>query len=318
MTTTELVDVIPVSVRPTVFIPRGYPGAGKTYLFASLRKSHPMLARVSRDDLRATLFAAEGRLTHAQEEIISKAERAQAAALLDAGYDVFVDAMNLRPQWTRGWANFAALHGAEISVIDLDTSVDECIRRDALRGAAGGRMVGEDAIRAVAKRFPRKHWAKVEPSLDLHFYPTPYVPNPVLPPAWIVDVDGTLAKKHPDRGIYDYTQVHRDIPIAHTVEVVQKLAQDSAIIVLSGRDSDCITETADWLLGNGVKFTELHMREAGDKRPDYLIKYEIFDRELRNRFHVLGAFDDRLQVCRLWHRLGVPLLRLGVPDHDDF
>lgn len=318
MTAPELVDVIPAPVRPRLIIPRGLPGSGKSSLFRRMHADNPRLARVSRDDLCATLFAAEGRLTHAQEEIISKAERAQATALLDAGFDVFVDAMNLRLQWVRGWANFAALHGADIEVIDLDTPVDECIRRDAERAAAGGRSVGEDAIRAVAKRFPRKNWPKVEPSPDLHFYPTPYVPNPMLPPAWIVDVDGTLAEKHPERGIYDYTQVHRDLPIAHTVKVVQKLAVDSAIIVLSGRDSDCITETADWLLNNGVKFTELHMRVSGDKRPDYLVKYELFDQQLRNRFHVLGAFDDRLQVCRLWYRLGVPLMRLGVPDHDDF
>ncbi|TDP29798.1 putative kinase [Nocardia ignorata] len=315
---TEVKDVIDPPTRRQIVLPRGLPGAGKSSLFRRMREDNPRLARVSRDDMRATLFGASGRLSPAQEEIISKAERAQAAALLDAGYDVFVDAMNLRPQWTRGWANFAALHGADIAVIDLDTSVDECVRRDAERGAAGGRMVGEDAIRALARKFPRKNWPTVKPSPDLHFYPTPYVPNPVLPPAWIVDVDGTVAQKHPDRGIYDYTQVHRDIPIKHTIEVVRKLAEDSAIIVLSGRDSDCMTETADWLLNHGVTFTELHMRKAGDKRPDFRVKYEIFDEKIRNRFHVLGAFDDRLQVCRLWHRLGVPLLRLGVPDHDDF
>lgn len=318
MTALELVDVVQAPARPRVIIPRGWPGAGKSTLYTQMRADNPNLARVSRDDMRATLFGAVGRLTYAQEEIISKAERAQAAALLDGGYDVFVDAMNLRAQWTRGWANFAALHGADIEVIDLDTPVDECIRRDTERAAAGGRSVGEAAIRALAKKFPRKYWPAVEASPDLRFYPEPYVPNPALPPAWIVDVDGTLAEKHPERGIYDYTQVHRDIPIAHTVKVVQKLAVDSAIIVLSGRDSDCITETADWLLANGVNFTELHMRASGDKRPDYLVKCELFDQQLRDRFHILGAFDDRLQVCRLWHRLGVPLMRLGVPDADDF
>ncbi|WP_052314089.1 phosphatase domain-containing protein [Nocardia thailandica] len=318
MTATDLVDVIPVPASPRVIIPRGWPGAGKSSLFRRMHADNPNLARVSRDDLRATLFAAEGRLTHAQEEIISKAERAQAAALLDGGYDVFVDAMNLRAQWTRGWANFAALHGADVEVIDLETPVDECVRRDAARGADGGRTVGEDAIRALAKRFPRKMWAPVEPSPDLYFYPVPYEPDPSLPPAWIVDVDGTLAQKHPDRDIYDYSRVKDDLPIAHTIEVVQKLAADSAIIVLSGRDSDCMTETADWLLNHGVMFTELHMRAAGDKRPDYLVKSGLFDEHIRNRFHVLGAFDDRLSVCRLWYRLGVPLMRLGVPDHDDF
>ncbi|MEV6219761.1 AAA family ATPase [Nocardia sp. NPDC051833] len=318
MTAPELVDVIPAPARPRLIIPRGLPGSGKSSLFRRMLADNPRLARVSRDDMRATLFAGEGRLTYAQEEIISKAERAQAAALIDGGYDVFVDAMNLRAQWTRGWADFAALHGADIEVIDLDTPVDECIRRDAERAAAGGRSVGEDAIRALARKFPRKHWPAVEPSPDLFFYPEPYIPNPALPPAWIVDVDGTLAEKAPDRGIYEYSRVRDDKPIAHTVEVVRKLAVDSAIIILSGRDDDCRTQTSDWLRWNDIPFTELHMRAAGDRRPDYLVKCGLFDENIRNHFHVLGAFDDRLQVCRLWYRLGVPLMRLGVPDHDDF
>ncbi|WP_063023870.1 phosphatase domain-containing protein [Nocardia niwae] len=234
------------------------------------------------------------------------------------GYDVFIDAMNLRKKWAQGWADFAALRGADFQVIDLDTAVDECVRRDAARGAAGGRSVGEAAIRELAKRFPRKQWPKIEPSPDLFFFPEVYVPDESLPPAWIADVDGTVAEKAPDRDIYDYARVHEDIPIAHTVTVVQKLAADSAIIVLSGRTDDCRTETADWLRANGVPFTELHMRRTGDMRPDYKVKSEIFDQHIRNRFRVLGVFDDRLSVCRAWSRMGLPLMRLGKPDHDDF
>jgi predicted kinase len=302
----------------TIYIPRGYPGAGKSSLYAQMKADNPRLARVSRDDARAQLFGETGRLTFEQEEVISKAERAQGDALLKAGYDVFVDAMNLRAKWARGWADFAALRGARFQVIDLDTPVDECVRRDAARAAAGGRSVGEERIRDLAKRFPRKNWPAVEPSPDLFFYPEPYVPDESLPPAWIVDVDGTLARKAPDRDIYDYTRVHEDIPIRHTVEVVRKLAVDSRIVVLSGRDAECLHETADWMRANDIPFDELHMRTIGDRRPDYKIKAEIFDRHIRHRFRVLGVFDDRLSVVRMWHRMNLPLLRLGIPDHDDF
>jgi hypothetical protein len=112
--------------------------------------------------------------------------------------------------------------------------------------------------------------------------------------------------------------VSEDIPIAHTVEVIRKLAVDSRILVLSGRDSDCQRETARWLRANGIPFDELHMRPAGDRRPDFKIKAEIFDAHIRNRFRVLGVFDDRLSVVRMWDRMGLPLMRLGKPDHDDF
>ncbi|MGY1946600.1 phosphatase domain-containing protein [Nocardia asiatica] len=314
----ETVAVIPDPDRPTVWLPRGWPGAGKSSLYEQMKADNPRLARVSRDDARAHLFGETGRLSFEQEEVISRAERAQADALIKAGYDVFVDAMNLRLKWARGWADFAALRGAHFKVIDLDTSVDECVRRDAARGFMGGRMVGEERIRELAKRFPRKSWPVVEPSPDLFFRPTPYVPDETLPAAWIVDVDGTLADKAPDRDIYDYSRVHEDIPIRHTVEVVRKLAVDSQIIILSGRDDDCRDVTATWLTAQGVPFSELHMRATGDKRPDYLVKSEIFDTRIRDRFHVLGMFDDRLSVCRMWHRMGLPLMRLGIPDQDDF
>ena len=301
-----------------MFLPRALPGAGKTTLLAEMKVDNPRLACVSRDSLRLHLFGETGRLTFEQEQIISRAEKAQAAALLAGGWDVFIDAMNLRKKWAQGWADFAALHGANFEVIDLDVPVDECVRRDAARGTAGGRSVGEQVIRETARRFPRKSWPKIEPSSDLFFYPDPYVPDESLPPAWIADVDGTLAEKSPTRDIYDYTRLHEDTPIAHTVTVLQKLAADASIIVLSGRTDDCRDETANWLRANGVPFTELHMRRTGDGRPDYKMKTEIFDEHIRHRFHVLGVFDDRLSVCRAWARMNLPLMRLGIPDHDDF
>lgn len=318
MTAFERLAVLPQPAdKLTVWLPRGYPGSGKSTLFAQLQADHPSLARVSRDDARATLFSAAGALPFQQEQIITKAERAQAAALLDAGYSVYVDAMNLRPQWARKWADFAALHGAEFRVIDLDTSVDECVRRDAARGAAGGRMVGEDVIRGIAKRFPRKGWPTITASPDLFFFPAPYVPDESLPPAWIFDIDGTLARMT-GRNPYDFARVHEDVPIEHTAMVARKLAEDSTIVLLSGRDESSRSVTEPWLRDNKIPFAELHMRSDDDKRPDYLMKYELFDLRLRNRFRVLGVFDDRLSVCRMWDRLGVPLMRLGRPDEDDF
>ncbi|MET8430129.1 AAA family ATPase [Nocardia sp. NPDC004860] len=316
MSVTQLVDVIPEARRPKVYVPRGYPGSGKSTLYARMRAENPRLARVSRDDARATLFGVQGRMAHADEELITKAERAQAKALLAAGYDVFVDAMNLRAYWARGWANFAALNGADFEVINLEATVEECIARDRERAAAGGRSVGEEAIRVLGRKFPRSKWPEITPSPDLFFFPDPYVPDESLPPAWIVDLDGTVALMT-GRGPHDYDRVDEDVPNEHVVTVVRKLAADAAILNLTGRPDSCREATAKWLERNQIPFAELHMRATGDKRPDYLVKHELLGL-VRNRYRILGAFDDRLQVARLWYRLGVPLLRAGVPDHDDF
>ncbi|MFE7744384.1 AAA family ATPase [Nocardia sp. NPDC057455] len=310
--------VVDPVTSPKIVIPRGWPRSGKTELYAKLRAENPMLARVSRDDTRATLFAEHGVLEYEQEQLISRVERTQAEELLKNGYDVYVDALNLRKKWAEGWADFAVQHGVNYEVIDLDTDVEECVRRDKSSGEAGGRTVGEAAIREIAKRFPRKTWPTITPSSGSGPELVPYVPDESLPPAWICDIDGTLARKAPDRDIYDLTRVHEDIPIAHMVEIIRKLAADSAIVLLSGRDDSSRAVTEQWLRANGIPFTELHMRRAGDLRRDDTVKLELFNAHLRDRFQILGAFDDRLQVCRLWAALNVPLLRLGIPDHDDF
>lgn len=303
---------------PELRLPRGYAGSGKSKDSTDWVDEQPNeRARVNRDLLRVMLFGVtSGRGSKQQEQTVTVAEHAIARALLDRDMSVVVDSTNLNAAFARSWANLAHERNAEFRMVDIETTVDECIRRDEARGAAGGRTVGANVIRSMARRFPRENWPIIE--ADRYVDLEPYIADDSLPPAWIVDVDGTLATKAPGRGIYDYTRVSEDLPIAHTIEVVRKLAQDSAIIILSGRDDDCRAETADWLRANGVPFTELHMRATGDKRPDFMVKHDFFNDQLRDRFRILGAFDDRLQICRLWARLNVPLLRLGVPDHDDF
>jgi predicted kinase len=313
----EHLAVMEQPARPKVWFPRGYPGAGKTSLYEGMRADNPNLARVSRDDARAHLFSGEGILSFQQEQVITKATRAQAKALLDGGYDVYWDETHLRRKRLQGSLNFAVLNGADYEVIDLDTPVDECVRRDAARGAAGRRMVGEQVIRDLARKFPRNTWEQVEPSPDLFFYPEPYVPDDSLPPAWICDIDGTVCRMT-GRGPYDFSRVHEDEPIEHTATVLRALVDDSAIIMLSGRDDSCRDATEKWLWDNLIPFNELHMRATGDGRPDYLVKSQIFDEQIRDRFHVLGVFDDRLSVVRMWDRRNVPFFRLGKPDHDDF
>ncbi len=304
---------------PEVRLPRGYSGAGKSSDATEWVSADPeKRARVNRDSLRVMLFGVTGTGTWEQENAVTAAERAVARALLDKDISVVVDATNLHPPFARAWANLAAEQGADFQVVDIETSVEQCILRDKARGTAGGRTLGEETIRKMARKYPRDNWPVIEADSDRHFHIEPYVPDETLPPAWIVDVDGTVALKSPTRGIYDYTRVHEDIPNKHVIEVVRKLAADSEIIVLSGREQACHLETWDWLRDNGIPFIELHMRKTGDRRPDIRVKYELFNEHIRDRFHALGAIDDRLQVCRLWDRLGVPLLRAGRPDRDDF
>jgi len=42
----------------------------------------------------------------------------------------------------------------------------------------------------------------------------------------------------------------------------------------------------------------------------------LYEKCIKGKFNVNAVFDDRLQVCRMWHELGLPLFRVGDPDAD--
>lgn len=75
-------------------------------------------------------------------------------------------------------------------------------------------------------------------------------------------------------------------------------------------------ETEAWLEEHDIEYKALFMRPAGDKRKDTIVKREIFDREIRDKYAVLFVLDDRISVCRQWYGMGLPLLRVGDPDAD--
>ena len=64
----------------------------------------------------------------------------------------------------------------------------------------------------------------------------------------------------------------------------------------------------------GVPYDGLHMRVTGDQRKDSVVKAEIFDREIRDRYHVVGVFDDRAQVVRMWRSLGLTVFQVAEGD----
>ena len=75
--------------------------------------------------------------------------------------------------------------------------------------------------------------------------------------------------------------------------------------------------TEQWLKEKvQLSYHSLFMRQTGDFRKDAIIKQEIYEREIKDKYNVLFVLDDRLQVCRMWYSLGLPLLKFGDPDAD--
>lgn len=124
-----------------------------------------------------------------------------------------------------------------------------------------------------------------------------YVPNPTLPKAVWVDVDGTLAKMS-NRSPFDWSRVHEDTPHTHVFDVVKALqANGYKIVVLSGRDEICLESTKNWIEAQGVHVDAIHMRPQGDSHtPDDILKHDLFWKYVANKFDVRLALDDRDKV----------------------
>lgn len=297
-------------------ITRGLPASGKTTWARAWVAGVPgRRARVNRDDLRAQLFGGERktRLSHADEESVTAAQQAAVRALLGRGLDVVVDDTNLRLKFARVWADLAAAAGAGFEVVDdfLAVPVDVCVERDRQRPDG----VGEAVIRDMYQRFlAGGRLGAVVPTERAAPPVRPYVPPAEpLPPAWLVDIDGTLAVMGA-RSPYDWHRVGEDTPNVAVVELARALGKEATLILMSGRDEASREATIDWLERHDIAYDHLFMRRAGDMRKDSIVKAELFDAHVRGVFDVRGVVDDRQQVVDMWRSMGLTVAQVAPGD----
>jgi predicted kinase len=310
-----------------LIITRGLPASGKsTWARKWVGEDPAERARVNRDDLRFNLYGT-ARPTHRQETAIGAVQQAAVRALLAAGRSVVVDDMHLRARYVSAWVELAAQAGAGFAVQDFtDVPVPECIRRDEERAARGDRAVGAQVIRELYTRYlasgrglpasalvPKaRSGAAGEPAAG-----PLYRPDPALPVAWLVDIDGTLALMGTAAGArtpFEWHRVGEDAPNPAVVDLVRALSAGAAIVVMSGRDESCRPQTEKWLAGNDVPCSGLFMRPAGDSRKDAIVKRELFDQHVARRWAVRGVIDDRRQVVEMWRAMGLMCAQVAPGD----
>jgi len=137
-----------------------------------------------------------------------------------------------------------------------------------------------------------------------------------LLPAIIVDIDGTIAYNNGHRGWYEYDKVKDDEVILPILDIIKRYKETHSIIFVSGRNEDCRDITQEWFTDNNIPWDYLYMRKSEDRREDAIVKKEIYEANIKDRFNVLFVLDDRLRVCRMWYNLGLTILRVGDPDAD--
>jgi predicted kinase len=275
---------------------KGLPASGKsTYAHELVRDGW---TRVNKDDIRAMLHG--GKWSRNNEKEVVSARNVIILSAMAQGKNVVVDDTNYHPSHEEKFREFVSLEQFkdqyQFETRAFDTDVEECIKRDLHRG---DKAVGEQVI--------RKMWREnIAPVRARH-------EGPKDSPAVIFDIDGTLAKMN-GRSPYDYTTVDTDLPVPEVVNLLSMFrTQGYKVLVFSGRQSSCREMTLEWLKKQGVEFDAFEMRNEYDLRKDYVVKQEFYDK-YKGSFDIKYAVDDRLQVCRLWHELGLCLLKVGDPD----
>lgn len=278
---------------------KGLPASGKsTWAKAELEKGN--FLRVNKDDIRSGML---GGYSKRKEKDVIRIRNELICLGIKLGKNIIVDDTNLNPtheRTVRGIAKELNV-GFEVNDSFLEVSPDECVKRDLNRPNS----VGESVIWQMYEQYIKKNPITV---LDENFEKRRCV---------IFDVDGTLAHNLSGRSFYDLTKVDKDTPDPFLSVIADALDETEAyyldIVIVSGREETCRAETEAWLAKNMIPYQALYMRKAGDNRDDVIVKEEIYHEHIENNYAVLGVFDDRPKVCRMWRSLGFNVAQMGNP-----
>lgn len=268
---------------------KGLPASGKT-TYAKKLVDEQGYKRINKDDLRAMID--NGKWSKRNEEQIIGCRNIIIKNFILDGNNVVVDDTNLDPKHQKTLLDISdKFCPGEFEVKEFKTSVEECIERDSKRE----KPVGEKVIRDMNNKYkfaPEKKEIKQK--------------------AIICDIDGTIAIKG-NRNIFDYSKVHLDTVNQPVYEILKNIPKDVVILFCSGRDDNCKNETLNWLFDNlktGHK-VDLFMRTTGDKRPDDIVKEEIYKNYIEPNYEIIYVLDDRQKVVDMWRRIGLTCLQVA-------
>jgi predicted kinase len=287
---------------PTLLMLQGLPASGKT-THAKILERDAGWVRVNKDDIRKELTATGWTWSKEREKDVVKIRDERIGTALQLGRDVVSDDTNFGKHPLH-LAQLAKRHGAVFQQFAHTTDVEECIQRDAARREG---QVGEAVIRRMWSQY-------LTPA------PETYTFAPVTPcngsEAVICDLDGTLAL-HNGRDPYDASTCDQDLvnlPVARAIRAL-RYGIGAQVLFVSGREERFRPQTHIFLRkvsqDDRWDLSPLFMRRTGDTRNDWIIKGELFDAHIRDKYNVLFCLDDRDRVVNFWRSIGLTCFQVA-------
>lgn len=294
--------------RRKLILCRGIQASGKsTWAKAWVKGDPEHRVRFNNDDIRNMLGEY---WVPSREGMVTELKRSFACEATRKGYDIVVDNMNLNPKEVKWWEDVISVANSttdfhyELEFKDFFISVEECIRRDAMREQPMGAKVIKDTWRRYQAFIIKEN---IKKSLENK---VKYVTG--LPTAIIADMDGTLSLNTTGRPFYGDGAAEgmlTDIENGAVVASVRAMCDgiDAELIVLTGREDtpEIRKATYDWLDRRQLLPDKLLMRPKGDYSPAQECKRAIYKKYIEGNYNVLAVFDDSQKCVDMWREEGL-------------
>jgi predicted kinase len=282
-----------------VIFTKGLIASGKSTWAKQFVKDNQNYKRVSRDDLRHMLSSYS--FDDKNESIVSITEKQIILKLLEEGCNIIIDAQHLNEKYITDWKRFIKMAepnlNIEFEIKEFPITLGEAIERDKKRDF----VIGEKVIKQTWKRY------EIELKQMLERAKSRYKIDGNLPYAIICDIDGTLSNSS-QRRIFDFKECINDEviePVKYILGIIRKANVNKCVIILSGREEICRKETEEWLKIHDIKYDYLYMRKEKDYRDDTIIKKEIYEEHIKDKYNINFVIDDRPSVVQMWIDMGL-------------
>lgn len=280
----------------------GVPGSGKSTFAKYFLRTEENWMRLCRDDFRMMQFS-QSNLSRYEEDRVTEMIDASIELLLRKRTNVLIDATNCKAEYMNHYiSKFNHLADISFKVFDIDAAT--VAQRCEKRYNETGKFIPEknqkrylDDFDELKKTFDFSTRRQLD-ALDYKITEQ----DKSLTPAIICDLDGTLALMD-GRNPFDATRCDEDRlnePVAEALKNFSKNGYD--ILLVSGREDKFREPTLRFLEQHKIPHNHLWMRKSRDSRKDSIVKREIFDALIRDKYFVEFVLDDRNQVVDMWRQ----------------